>query len=182
MDMALGFRKSLFGYNTEDVAEYINRQSVKHAEVQTELNAKIKENEKQLSSIKEALNLANEENAKISDELSFYKEKYEEVKTLSDNIGKLYLVAQTNAKAIMNAANEAKDATDNEIQQNITAIDAANQELNELKQKIENLCQSFSTDVDKINETLASTRAIIEKSASKQEENTSDFEKVYANL
>ena len=33
--MALGFRKSLFGYNQEDVAEYINRQAVKNAEIQT---------------------------------------------------------------------------------------------------------------------------------------------------
>ena len=180
--MALGFRKSLFGYNQEDVAEFINRQSVKHTEIQTELNAKIKENEKQIASVKEALNFANEENSRISSELSFYKEKYEEVKTLSDNIGKLYLVAQTNAKAIMNAANEAKDATDNEIKQNITAIDAANEELNELKLKIEKLCESFSNDVDRINETLASTKAIIEKSASKQEENTTNFEKVYSNL
>lgn len=180
--MALGFRKSLFGYNQEDVAEFINRQSIKHTEIQTELNAKIKENEKQISSIKEALTLANEENARILSELTFYKEKYEEVKTLSDNIGKLYLVAQTNAKSIMNAANEAKDATDNEIKQNIIAIDAANGELNELKIKIEKFCENFSSDVDKINETLASTKAIIEKSATKQEETTANFEKVYSNL
>lgn len=180
--MALGFRKSLFGYNTEDVTEYINRQSVKHAEVQTELNAKIKESEKKISVITDALNLANEENNNISKELAFYKEKYEEVKTLSDNIGKLYLVAQTNAKAIMNAANEAKDATDNEIKLNISAIDSANEELNALKGKIAELCETFTNDVDKINETLASTKAIIENSTATQEENTNQFEKVYSNL
>ena len=81
--MALGFRKSLFGYNTEDVAEYINRQSIKHTEIQTELNSKIKESEKQISAISEALNIANEENSNISKELAFYKENTKRLRPLA---------------------------------------------------------------------------------------------------
>lgn len=180
--MALGFRKSLFGYNQEDVAEYINKQSIKHTEIQTELNSKISISEQKINELTAALSLKREENKKILSELEFYREKYEEVKTLSDNIGKLYLVAQTNAKAIMSAANEAKSATDSEIKQNISAIDAANEALNIVKNKINALCDSFTNDVDNLNKTLLNTKAIIENTSAKQEERSENFEKVYSKL
>lgn len=180
--MALGFRKSLFGFNQEDVTEYISRQAIKNSEIQTELNAKIKNNEEQISSLKEVLDIANEENSNMTKQLEFYREKYEEVKTLSDNIGKLYLVAQTNAKAIMTAANEAKTATDSEIQQNIAAIDAANDALNSVKLKINDLCDNFTNDVEKLNETLKNTKSIIENSTTEQVKQADNFEKVYKSL
>ncbi len=180
--MALGFRKSFFGYNQEDVSEYINRQAIKNTEIQTELNAKIKDNEQQITALKEALNVATKENRTISEQLEFFREKYEEVKTLSDNIGKLYLVAQTNAKAIMSSANEAKNVTDNEIQQNIAAIDSANNSLNSVKLKIKDLCDNFTNDVEKLNETLANTKAIIESTSRKQSEHSENFEKVYNSI
>ncbi len=180
--MALGFRKSLFGFNQEDVTDYISRQAVKNTQIQTELNTKIKENEKQIASLIEAVNIANEENGNITKQLDFYREKYEEVKTLSDNIGKLYLVAQSNAKAIMSAANEAKTATDSEIQQNIAAIDAANEALNSIKLKINDLCDNFTSDVEKLNQTLKNTKSIIENSTTEQDKQTENFEKVYKSL
>ena len=180
--MALGFRKSLFGFNQEDVTEYISRQAVKNTEIQTELNTKIKQNEQQITSLKEALDIANEENNNITEQLEFYKEKYEEVKTLSDNIGKLYLVAQTNAKAIISAANEVKTVTDNEIKQNISAIDSVNEALNSVKIKINDLCNVFTNDVEKLNETLENTKSIIENASTQQTEHSDNFEKVYKSL
>ncbi len=180
--MAFGFRKSLFGYNQEDVAEYLNKQSIKHAEVRTDLNGKIKAKEEEISSLNEKLNSVISEKENLEKDIVFYREKYEEVKTLSDNIGKLYLVAQTNAKAIMSAANEAKSATDTEIEQNINAINEANSALNSVKEKINDLCRNFTSDVEKLNETLENTKSIIEKSTETQEERAENFEKVYANL
>ncbi len=180
--MPFGFRISLFGYNQEDVAEYINKQAIKNAEVRTDLNGKIKTLEEEISSLNEKLNSAISENENLNKDIAFYREKYDEVKTLSDNIGKLYLVAQTNAKAIMSAANEAKTATDTEIKQNISAINEANSALNSVKEKINDLCQNFTSDVEKLNETLENTKSIIEKSAETQEERAENFEKVYANL
>ena len=180
--MAFGFRKSLFGYNQEDVAEYLNKQSIKHAEVRADLNSKIKTKEEEISSLNEQLNSVILEKENLEKDIVFYREKYEEVKTLSDNIGKLYLVAQTNAKAIMSATNEAKAAADTEIEQNISAINEANSALNSVKDKINDLCRNFTSDVEKLNETLENTKLIIEKSAETQEERAENFEKVYANL
>ncbi len=180
--MALGFRKSLFGYNQEDVAEYISRQEVKNTEIKAELNAKIKSGEEQIKELTEkTLNLGNE-NSELRESIEFYRTKYEEVKTLSDNIGKLYLVAQTNAKAIMNAANEAKNATQSEIEQNLAVINSTNEALNTLKAKIAEMCNSFTTDVDKLNSTLLDTKAVIENSSTEQAERTDNFDKVYTSL
>ena len=180
--MALGFRKSLFGYNQEDVAEYINRQAVKNTEIQTELNAKIKANAEQINELTEKLEKLNTENAELNEKIAFYREKYEEVKTLSDNIGKLYLVAQTNAKAIMSAADQAKNATDNEIEQNIAVIDSTNEMLNTLKAKVAEVCDNFKSDVDKLNSTLLDAKATIEGSAIEHKESLESFDKLYASL
>ena len=177
-----GFRKSLFGYNQEDVAEYINRQAVKNTEIQTELNAKIKANAEQINELTEKLEKLNTENAELNEKIAFYREKYEEVKTLSDNIGKLYLVAQTNAKAIMSAADQAKNATDNEIEQNIAVIDSTNEMLNTLKAKVAEVCDNFKSDVDKLNSTLLDAKATIEGSAIEHKESLESFDKLYASL
>lgn len=180
--MALGFRKSLFGYNQEDVAEYINRQAVKNTEIQTELNAKLKSNAEQIKELNEKLEKLSSENSELNEKLEFYREKYEEVKTLSDNIGKLYLVAQTNAKAIMSAADDAKNATNSEIEQNMAVINSTNEMLNSLKAKVTEMCDSFTADVDKLNSTLLDTKAVIESSSCEQRENAENFDKLYSSL
>lgn len=180
--MALGFRKSIFGFNQEDVTDYIQRQAVKNTQIQTELNTKIKQNEDSIKALTEQLNSVNAKNAELLNSLEYYKEKYEEVKTLSDNIGKLYLVAQTNAKAIMNAAEQAKGAADCEIEKNISVLNATNETLNSLKAKVKEMCETFENSVDSLTTELIDTKSVIEASANTQEQNSENFEKLYTSL
>ncbi len=180
--MALGFRKSLFGYNQDDVNDYIQRQAVKNTQIQTELNTKIKQNEDSIKALTEQLNAANQKNSELSESIDFYRKKYEEVKTLSDNIGKLYLVAQTNAKAIMNAAEQAKGAAQVEIDKNIDVLNATNETLNALKAKVQEMCDSFAGDVDSLSAELLDAKSIIVSSAASQQENCDNFEKLYSSL
>ncbi|MBR3961742.1 MAG: hypothetical protein IKK13_06000 [Clostridia bacterium] len=180
--MALGFRKSLFGYNQDDVTDYIQRQAVKNTQIQTELNTKIKQNEASIKALTEQLNDANQKNSELTESIEFYREKYEEVKTLSDNIGKLYLVAQTNAKAIMNAAEQAKGAAQGEIDKNIEVLDATGETLSALKAKVLDMCNNFAGDVDSLSAELMDAKKVIEASASTQQETSENFEKLYSSL
>lgn len=180
--MALGFRKSLFGYNQDDVTDYIQRQAVKNTQIQTELNTKIKQNEDSIKALTEQLNTANQKNNELTENIEFYRKKYEEVKTLSDNIGKLYLVAQTNAKAIMSAAEQAKGVAQDEIDKNLEILNTTSETLNTLKAKVQEMCNSFAGDVDSLSAELLEAKTVIENSATLQQENSNNFEKLYSSL
>ena len=117
--MALGFRKSIFGYNCEDVSEYLLKNQNSHKQAVAALNDTINELREKLADAEENNTKLCGVNSDLQSQLDFYKSKYEEVKTLSENIGKLYLVAQTNAKSIINAADEARAASLEEIEDNI---------------------------------------------------------------
>ena len=177
--MALGFKKSLFGYNCEDVSEYLHKSENSHKQAIAALNASIEE-------IKDKLANANSEKEKLINDkndlqgqLDFYKSKYEEVKTLSENIGKLYLVAQTNAQSIIDTANKTRIASIEEIQENISLLNNTNASLAEIKQSVISMSENFVNEIEKLTESLEE----IKKSALAADENgnakVENFEKVF---
>ncbi len=180
--MALGFRKSLLGYNCEEVSEYIHKTSQENRELVSSLNNKIKESNK-LVELKDeqCLNLSNQIN-ELNEQLNFYKAKYDEVKKLSDNIGKLYLVAQTNAKAIISAANNASSSVQNEMQNNISLIEQTDTSLLHLKNDLVNMSNSFVSEVDKLQEKLNEIKKLSKIAEAEQAENTESFDTVYNSL
>lgn len=180
--MVLGFKKSLFGYNCDEVNGYISNQNAKHSEITSELNLKISNSLNELTELNEKFEKLLSENEKLKSDIEIYKSKYDEVKTLSDNIGKLYLVAQTNAKAIINAANTAKNAANDEVARNLSAIDSVNSSLNEIKDKLNNVFTDFTTDIDNLNSSLEKAKNVINNSASEQSEYADNFEKIYNQL
>lgn len=177
--MAIGFRKSLFGYNPEDVSNHLNKITLENQKIQNALNERVKELTNELESSKASLDNLTAENAEIKEKLDYYIKKYDEVKNLSENIGKLYLVAQTNAKAIIAAADEAKTTADTQIQQNLNAINATNASLNDLKNKITTLNNEFIAKVDELNSSLLNAKEIIESAHKTEQEKQENFEKTF---
>lgn len=177
--MAIGFRKSLFGYNTEDVSNHLTKITLENQEIQNALKARVDELTNELNVSKASVENLTAENSEIKEKLDYYIAKYEEVKNLSENIGKLYLVAQTNAKAIMAAADEAKNTAHTEIEQNLTAINATNATLNELKNKITSLNNEFIVKVDELNASLLAAKQIIESADKTEQEKLESFDRAY---
>ena len=92
-----GFRRSLFGFNTDDVLEYIEKTHKSFSKKQDALNQKADSLAKDLELSKEQYDNLMAEKAIVDEKLNAFVEKYEEIEKLSENIGKLYLVAQANA-------------------------------------------------------------------------------------
>ncbi len=180
--MALGFRKSLLGYNCEEVSEYIHKTAQENKELVASLNGKIKECNK-LVEVKESQcdNLSAQIN-ELNEQLDFYKSKYDEVKKLSENIGKLYLVAQTNAKAIISAANTASESAQNEIQNNITIIEQTDASLLQLKNELLDMSNNFVNEVDKLQEKLIAIKELTKIAEEAQTEKSENFDTVYNSL
>ncbi len=182
LNMSLGFRKSLFGYNCEEVYEYIHSETLQNKQIVDTLNNDLR---KKASEIEEHLSVISQLQSEIDvlkNDVALYKDKYDEVKNLSDNIGKLYIVAQSNAKSIMQAADNAKQAAQTEIQQNLNAIDTANDSINNIKLRFEELCREFSDNVDSLNASLIQTKQLIENSNSETETTAQGFESFYNSL
>ncbi|MBR6902458.1 MAG: hypothetical protein IKN39_01040 [Clostridia bacterium] len=182
--MSLGFRKSLFGFNCDDVVAYIEKTHKNYTEKEIVLNEQIEDLKSESNSIKEQLLEVTKEKAEIEARLKEFTDKYEEMERLSKNIGKLYLVAKSNAEAIMKEANECADISRKEVQKNISSIDGAHSKLSSVKESIVNTSAQFARDIDTLTKSLDDARNTIENhnlEIVKSEEDYRELIKVLSN-
>ncbi|MBR7132846.1 MAG: hypothetical protein IKD04_04885 [Clostridia bacterium] len=180
--MAIGFRKSLFGFNCEDVTQYIEKTHKTFLSREKELNEK-------LSGIIDQLNLSKDEQKKLSAEkeelskkLAEFTEKYDEIERLSENIGKLYLVAQANAQAIIENSENSARISNEEVSKNLCTIDEAHKSLHELRLNITKTSEDFVTEVDKLISSLDNTREQITANTDSAVAAKDEFDRVYSSI
>lgn len=182
--MSLGFRKSLFGFNCDDVLSYIEKTHKNYTEKEIILNEKIEDLQTESNSLKEQLIELTKEKAEIEAKLKEFTDKYEEMERLSKNIGKLYLVAKSNAEAIMKEANECADVSRKEVEKNINSIGGAHSKLADVKESIVNTSAQFVKDIDTLTKSLDDARSTIENhnlEIAKSEEDYRELIKVLSN-
>ncbi len=156
--MSVGFRKSLFGFNCDDVIEYIEQAHKKFNLKEKQLNDKIDSLDITIENINKQLEDVKNAKAAVEEQLKEYTDKYDEIERLSQNIGKLYLVSQANAKSIMKNSAENKAITDKEISKNLGSIDNAHEQLAALKSEIMQTSSDFVNKVDALVTSLATAR------------------------
>ena len=180
--MAVGFRKSLFGFNSQDVIEYIDRNHREFSKKEEILNSKIEELKNLLDASKEEQRKLEEEKRELDIKLNSFTEKYEDIERLSENIGKLYLVAQSNAQAIMRNAEEEAASAKEEVNRNLISIDEAHEALALLRSDIIKTSEDFSAKVQTLVESLSNTREKIAESVDDTISHKENFEKVYKSI
>ena len=156
--MSVGFRKSLFGFNCDDVISYIERSQKSFTEKQKELSEKVTSLAAELELSGENYKALEAEKEQISKKLADFNDKYEEIERLSENIGKLYLVAQANALAIMANSKKNAELSQSEVSKNLSTIDEAHKSLDELKKSIAKTSGEFMAELDGLIESLNETR------------------------
>ncbi len=180
--MSVGFRKSLFGFNCDDVMGYIESTHKQFHEKETVLNEKIELLDEKLSSANKQLEEVMAAKSAIEAQLKEYTDKYDEIERLSQNIGKLYLVAQANAKAIMQNSNESSELAKEEINKNLYSIDVAHESLNSLKADIMQTSADFVAKVENLVTSLTNTRTQISANNAQNKDLSRDFENLYAEM
>ena len=133
--MAIGFRKSLFGYNQDDVIEYIKKLHNNFKDKEQTFKDDISALEEKINALVENEEKLNQENHELNAKLDEFNAKKAEMERLSENIGKLYLVANTNAKTIMSNAEESSRLAESEINKNVSAIEETHAALLEMVSK-----------------------------------------------
>ena len=180
--MSVGFRKSLFGFNSQDVIEYIDKSHKDFAQKENSLNEKIDELKNLLEVSREEQQKLEAEKQELDIKLNSFTEKYEEIERLSENIGKLYLVAQSNAQAIIKNAEDEANATKDEVNRNLISIDEAHEALALLRSDIIRTSEEFNAKVDSLVSSLSDTREKIAETYDDTLSHKENFDKVYKSI
>lgn len=180
--MSVGFRKSLFGFNSQDVIEYIDKSHRAFSKKEESLNEKIGELKGLLEASHEEQKKLEQEKQELDIKLNSFTEKYEEIERLSENIGKLYLVAQSNAQAIMKNAEEEARTTKEEVNRNLISIDEAHEALAMLRSDILRTSEEFNEKVENLVSSLSDTREKIALSVDDSLSHKENFDKVYKSI
>lgn len=180
--MSVGFRKSLFGFNCDDVIGYIEESHKKFSEKESHLNEKINTLDSTIADVNAQLEDVKAAKAVVEAQLKEYTDKYDEIERLSQNIGKLYLVAQANAKSIMQNSAETRDITNREVEKNLHSIDNAHEQLATLKAEIMQTSNDFVTKVDTLVTSLAKAREKVSQNNTDNHELAEQFENLFADI
>ena len=129
-----GFRRSLMGFNRDDVLQYISNEDKKNTKKINSLNAEIVDLKNKISS--------------LNSQLEIYKDKEEEINRLADSIGALYIIAKNNAEIILENAKQSKSAASEEINKNLEILNSAQESYEDIKQTVLRLTNAFSQSVD----------------------------------
>ena len=180
--MSVGFKKSLFGFNCSDVIEYIEKTHKSFVEKEKNLNTKVEDLLSELDIAKSEQEKLEAEKQELDRKLAEFNAKYDEIERLSENIGKLYLVAQTNAQAIISNSEESAKLSQNEVSRNIYTIDEAHRSLDELRQHITKTSDDFIAEVERMMSSLSETREQIAANTDKIFSARNDFDEVYKSI
>jgi len=180
--MSTGFRKSLFGFKSQDVMDYIDRTHRSFANKENELNGKIDELTSLLKKAEIEQQRLENEKAELNAKIDSFNDKYDEIERLSENIGKLYLVAQSNAQAIMNNAKEEARFAEEEAKRNMVTIDETHEALSELRSEILKTSQEFSQKVDTLVNSLSEAREKIAADCDDTLKHSDEFDKVFKSI
>ncbi len=180
--MSVGFRKSLFGFNCDDVIAYIEESHKKFSTKETELNQKIDSLDSTIATVNAQLEDVKIAKAAVEAQLKEYTDKYDEIERLSQNIGKLYLVAQANAKSVMQNSAENRDITNREVEKNLHSIDNAHEQLSALKAEIMQTSNDFVKKVDTLVSSLSTARTKITDNNTDNRDLAEQFENLLADV
>ena len=180
--MSIGFRKSLFGFNCDDVIDYVEKTHRKFKNKADELTQKADDLSTQLHLSQEAYEKLLAEKNEISEKLEAFTKKADEIEQLSENIGKLYLVSQTNAQAIISNAEANSELAKSEVEKNLSAIDEAHASLNALRENIVKTSDNFIKEVESMLSSLDFTRQQIAHNTQNSEDAIDDFEAVFESI
>ena len=180
--MSVGFRKSLFGFNCSDVIEYIEKTHNNFVSKEKKLNEKLDAVNNDLSlALEEQKNLIAEKQ-ELSAKLDEFYAKYDEIERLSENIGKLYLVAQMNSRTMIDTSAESAKIALDEAEKNIGKIDEAHLSLNQLRAEINEMSDEFSSRINALVSSLCDAKEQICENAEAVKKAEQEFNEIYESV
>ena len=169
--MTAKFRKSLIGFNQNDVIEYIKELSTAAKSKERELNSQL-ENEKKKNEI------LTKTNALLGEKLAFFEAKYEELNALCEDVARIYLTTKTSSKIIIDTTKENCDTMQEQVEMNINTLSEVQAALLKLKEQVTQTATAYSDEVNSVSECLTSAKSIIDANKEKTAEAINGFNSI----
>ncbi len=169
--MPKGFRKSLFGFNTDDVLAYI-------AATDKIAKEKIDALTKQVEELKSANEKLTSANAELSEKANEYDAKKEQIRLMSDNIARIYVTAKTTSKILIDNANESRMLIEEANHQRLEALDDTQLSMEEVKTKLNAAADTYAKEISTLCENLESIKSRIDSNEKENVAANGEFEKL----
>lgn len=183
--MSTKFRNSFFGFNKEDVLTYVVSTREKE-------NSLIKNNEnlnQELNKIKslhseliDEFNSLNDNFKDIQKQLEDYKNREESLTRISEGIGKLYLVAQSNATTIINSAKENALASSEAVNNNLEIANLAQNEFDLINSQLTEKAKAFTEEIEMLRSKLEQIKDTISNNNSSIKESEAKLDTLIENV
>ena len=179
--MAVKFRNSFFGFNKDDVYAYVSASKENEYKYENKLRDLKEETEKLNASIdvlNNTITSLSSDLAAANEKVKDFEAREEALTRLSESIGKLYLVAQTNAKAIAEAGKANVEASEQVVMANISAANSAENDFTEIEAKLNEQVAAFNKQITELKETLSNTREKLEANREIIKNSQNELEKI----
>lgn len=180
--MSVGFRKSFFGFNCEDVLGFIENSHKEFAAKEKNFNKTISQLNSEISDLENKITELEQVKSDIQDKLDAYNAQKEEIDRVSKNIGKLYLVAQSNARSIIKSNEESLAAAREEAQRNISSIESAHNVLSEIKSELLEKTAEFNDSLEGLSTELDKAKSVIKENEAESEAKIEEVNKFVSSL
>ncbi len=177
--MSKKFRNSLFGFNKEDVLSFVveaKENEVKYKKSIDELNSKIDELEQSNSEFSKKYTDTMDKLSAAEEQLRDFERREAALTHLSESIGRLYLVAQANANAIITSANENVKLSQEAVERNISVATSAEQELAEISRILDERTKEYSLEIASLKRQITDAKERISVNCSDIAERQSELE------
>lgn len=187
--MAVEFRSSLFGFNRDDVLDYVHKKDAEMKILSASLKEKINALEEELEILRSDLCAAEDANSKLSaenEELSasvkVYRDKEEEIESLGRKIGKLYLVSKSSAKGIVERAEESAEIINEQAKIRLANITETEDSLHEITKLIVASSEKYVSELTAIEASLAEAKVKVSERDAERVRISEEFSEIYEKL
>lgn len=177
--MGWKFRNSLFGFNKEDVLSFVvesrNKENLTEKEL-TEIKQELSDSKAELESVKTKYYDADTKLTAALEELEKFKAKEQHIDRLCESIGKLYLVAQSNAASIIESAKQSRDESEKLVNSNLSAADEATRRFDEMGTNLKAKTEEFLRSIDELKNLAAETKETVNSNNEEIEKHSKEAE------
>lgn len=187
--MSIEFRNSFFGFNKDDVLNYVHMKDHELKNLSNSLNTKIDELQKQLDELKAehlaALNTVGtltRENGELKIKVDEYDKKANDLELMSANIGKLYLVSKATAKSIVEKSEESSAAIALQNERQLKNIENTQSSIKDIAESILSASKGFVTHLDELQSSLDAVKGKVASNNTESAQVSEEFAELYAKL
>lgn len=177
------FKKSLFGFSSRSVLEYIEQMQNEFVQTQQELNERINELQNKIGAAEQLASIKTSENETLSAEINILRGKLadrdsevehlrrecEKSDDIRNRVGDIFIEARENANAIIDSARtnagRIESAASHCAQTAVNNIDRTYDELNALRDNMRKTFDDFCRRLTEMSDTLDNARSEINKTA-----------------